>query len=405
MASITLPKDILKTALHSENTQQMTSHLNQWQQSHVSSALNQVRVCVEENKSLTELFHQLLDLFGKSIRAYAAEQKFDVAKWYGAKRNEVGVGRVDCTNLHQHGFFEKLMLTAWWCEMRTMNRDEKRFDDIKKEVEDECEGRKSRFDIDIITPKCIQRQKWDIIPSHEELCQTVGSTPQGMPKKASEGEKLKFLAGNKTFMKTLKEKHPELYKRDKMSHALLQLAAEFPSTLMYAASVDGGMVPIKNPANEKSVFIQGTSRLEVNGQLYALSTYLTWLYQDHKNDPLINMVPYSKILIIHQDPFLIEPMLKDIAHVFEQAIRMEKDKIGTDLKGKIGLFLYTFSHAMPFIKGTPEIAALFESIIYAYHDQKHAGNPTIYLSALSSMCFSDFIRTYTLTQEKTLVPK
>lgn len=70
----------------------------------------------------------------------------------------------------------------------------------------------------------------------------------------------------------------------------------------------------------KSDWVYITLRSEIDGKMYALSHYITWMYRDFREDPVEHMTERSGIAILHQDEFLIEPTLKDIAKLFEKAI-------------------------------------------------------------------------------------
>ena len=151
-------------------------------------------------------------------------------------------------------------------------------------------------------------------------------------------------------MQELKKTSFKDYKCLKISVLILRIRNDFPNEL-------------------KSDWVFVTTRCEVDGKMYGLSQLCTWIYRDYKIDPIDNMTERSVISHIYQDPFLVEPMLDDIAKIFKWAIEWDGENIG-DLKNRVALFRYEFAHTMPDERGSAAEAEWFERPIYLYHGYK-----------------------------------
>lgn len=107
------------------------------------------------------------------------------------------------------------------------------------------------------------------------------------------------------------------------------------------------------------------------------------------------MVQCSTMLLIHQDPFLVEETLPEIAKFFADAVLWDGKEIA-DLKEKIAKFRYLFAHTTPFSRGSASIAEWFEQILYQFHgfEVDYNNEVMIDLEAFSSPLWSDFIAKY-----------
>ncbi len=125
-----------------------------------------------------------------------------------------------------------------------------------------------------------------------------------------------------------------------------------------------------------------------------LSEYLTWADRDFVTDPVDQMTGRSIVAILHQDLFMTETMLDDIAKIFKNIIEWNGKKL-KDLKDQIALFRYEHSHAMPFKRGSSAVAEWFERALYGAHGMKVAYNPdkSVDLEALTSS-LKEFVDNY-----------
>src|SRR5262249_5593987 len=113
-----------------------------------------------------------------------------------------------------------------------------------------------------------------------------------------------------------------------------------------------------------------------------------------REDPVEHMTGRSIVAILHQDPFLIEFMLNDIAKIFKRIIEWNSADIKT-LKEDIALFQYEFAHDMTFTRGSAAISEYFEMAFYEYHGFKLSYNDEkmVNLEALTSS-LKEFVQNY-----------
>lgn len=116
-------------------------------------------------------------------------------------------------------------------------------------------------------------------------------------------------------------------------------------------------------------WIVGTLHGEIDGKRVPLSQYLTWFKRDNGPDPIEAATGpdgYSIFTILHQDPFLTESMIDDMAKVFEQALKCKSEDVET-IKNNVKLIQHELAHNMPFHRGTAAISESLEMAIYDSH--------------------------------------
>jgi hypothetical protein len=147
--------------------------------------------------------------------------------------------------------------------------------------------------------------------------------------------------------------------------------------------------------NLKSFNVVATSRIKVNGKSYAASQYITWLYRDFQTDPLTRMKECSKVVIMHQDKFLVEETLKEISKIFAKIVLWDK-KDPQELKETMAIFRRYFAHAMPKERGSAAEAEWYERMLYLSHDYLVTYNNKVMidLEALTSTLDSNFVADY-----------
>jgi hypothetical protein len=133
----------------------------------------------------------------------------------------------------------------------------------------------------------------------------------------------------------------------------------------------------------------GTLSYRRNGALVLLSQYLG---------------SYSKglwkdLLLIHHPFFSIQETLYWIEELFIECIQWDPSKQGIeDLKKKIAMFSYLFSHCMPFGRGSAAIREWLEMGIFRFHGHKvvDSNMSAIDMEAFTSFQLEDFLTHYGL---------
>jgi hypothetical protein len=133
----------------------------------------------------------------------------------------------------------------------------------------------------------------------------------------------------------------------------------------------------------------------VQGKLYAVTQYLTWLYRDFVTHPVDRMLECSTVMVLHQDNFLIDDTLKEIALIFAKAVLANQEN-QSDLEQNTGLLRHYFANNMPCERGSASIGEMFEGSIYGARDLEVHYNPKkqIDLEALTSPLLSLFMENY-----------
>lgn len=110
-------------------------------------------------------------------------------------------------------------------------------------------------------------------------------------------------------------------------------------------------------------------------------------------DP-IDKIAFSKVAILHQNRYLIEPVLQKISKIFKKALEWSPPSPLNHLKSYVGLIRYLFSHAMPFDRGSAGIGEWLEIMIYRFHgfSCKHNNEAKGDLEALVAPFLSTFLK-------------
>jgi len=98
-----------------------------------------------------------------------------------------------------------------------------------------------------------------------------------------------------------------------------------------------------------------TVRLEINGQLFALTQYVMLEGSKGSTTPIF----------MHQDALLLQQTLLGIASIFETCALLERDKTEwSTLRDHVGFYVFLYGHAMPFLRGTSSTGDVIERILY-----------------------------------------
>ena len=318
----------------------------------VSSVVERLHAAVESKQNLDALFHELLDFLGASRHAIAVAHRTENAEHHGRRRNlnpsSSGIMYTSLSDIYtDHNTY---MLPVIQSYLRDMPHTLKSFQSTEKKIDTgTCLGRKTSFEITIFSQE--NQDKWNIEYSraeYERLCRVSSVTP--LDSSHSLQECIQHLMTQEV-LGEIKKTSIEDYKKLKFKYVLQDLVchARFPG--------------------KKSDWVLMTARCEINGKMYALSQYLTWMYRTLKDDPVQYMTtrPDPTIMtMIHQDVFLNPDTLQEIARLFQEAIQWHGDDI-QELMNTIGLINYLFAHAMPFERGSAAICEWLEMSIYRYH--------------------------------------
>jgi hypothetical protein len=342
----------------------------------VRETAEKFRKAVQEKEDLQQIFHQTLTTLGEIRNNIASEHKTKNGHVYGVRRDRDGFpGICGMTPLSfPYDEYNRKLLPVLQKYLRGMDHTCREFQQKELSIQGKpCLGRASSIGLSILTSE--DAEKWMLSVTFEEctrLCRLCSITP---PEDPSQTEIIfTSMIKNREAMSTLKQNSIEDYKRLKVCLAIYDIKKRYEW--------------------RKSDWVLVTERSEVGGKMYALSQYLTWMYRDYVEDPVEHMTDRSIVSIIHQDPFLIDPMLNDIARIFKEALEWNKANV-TLLKNQMALLQYELAHAMPFIRGSAAISEWLEMALYRFHGFTLSYNPDkmVNLEALTSP-LEEFVRNY-----------
>ncbi len=310
-----------------------------------------IRKSVSEKNDLQELFHHLIKKTANMSQQMASGLGINPAEFVrkdeDVKKNIIGFTYYNNNNNTQ-------ILEFLSSQMEQLSHDNMNFTEKRREVSDICSGISSAFEIEVLEPSDIRQLGWDQEPSFVE---ENDATVRAMFSLNQRGEQLT----DKSIYREIKQKYPSFYKRKKMAMYLDFLNTQTPEPIGKGKNEEY----IGNFSDEQALYILGTARLQVNGKRYATSQYLTRMYRQQSEDPVDRLKKYSTVLILDQDVFLVDDMMKDIAKLFKRAIEWTSDV--KELKNRVGLLCYKFYHAQPYKLRNDFIVNALEGAIYRYH--------------------------------------
>lgn len=291
------------------------------------AAVARIKQAVEKKRDLIEVFYEELEVYGRIRNEIAVDQKDENARFFGIRCDSTAsYDVINMTELNgQYCSYHNILMPIISKNLSTMDHSLREFKEKELKIAyAPVMNRKSSMEISII----------DDVVKQLSLLTT---------------EEMEFYNGNKNIedLRKLKKTSPEKYKELKLKIAIVHMRSQYPTV-------------------KKSDWVLITRRLEVDGKMYALSQYLTWMFRDFKIDPIVRMEMESVIGIIHQDVFLIETMLKDTANLFKNFILLDS-RDSHELKKQIVLFVYEFANAMPFKRGSAAIGEWLQIILLCYH--------------------------------------
>ena len=336
------------------------------------------------DKEIGALFLYILRDMGERRHAIATLHGHSKAHLFGLRRDSER-----CESLYiltplddQYLPYGNRLMAKFRREVGEISHDFTHFYETSRRIESVTMGRRSVFSWEIFSGQKVTELEWNTMI-------TSGPIRQGEP------------INKETSFETIrewKEKNPKMYQRDKMHVQLRMLNVSYPSI---GTPLSPGMPRregYRAPSEiyRKSEYLLGTSRFEVNGKLYALSQYLTWMYRTYDEDPVARMEKYSRIHVIHQDPFLLRDMLNEIAILFTACLRWTAADGIDSLKDRVALWGYLFSHSMPFARGSAAIRDWLETALYRSlgYDCTYHKDYARDWDALTSLSFEESLESY-----------
>lgn len=344
----------------------------------IGKCCEDIQAARESGQDLGTLFFSILDIMAKERQQIALDHGTEDAPYFGRSRlhstsdvNVTGLGQRGDVGARYKPYNDTMMANIQQILSGAIplrgDPETKQF-----QIKDQFEGRRSSFEIELLTPKELRERQWDR-EVHSELLSTFAKLQLRRNPAYQRIDAENFLSSSQdlqlaeefhTDQKKLKKHRPDIYVQKKMNYVLEALVKTFPSPKKIFHS-DGTFDHLDgDPAYLKNIFVLCKVRIEIDGKMYALSEYITWTYQNFAQDP-VDRLSGSSITIIHQDRYLIEATLKEVSMIFKRCL--EWDCTSGDVKDlikQVGLIRYLFAHTMPYMRGSAAISESLEEVIY-----------------------------------------
>ncbi|WP_068468993.1 hypothetical protein [Candidatus Protochlamydia phocaeensis] len=362
---------------------------------------------VEEKGDLKQFFHQALSSFAQTRHELAISHGTEEGHYFGRRRWDV-LGDVSHTAISgRYGAFNS-KITQFLSELLKNHIPLKgRLQKNTFKTETSCLERKCSFEVEILDAQDLAERELDrLIPSYIEKVQgdpNIKDLPEIEQADVDDKnypptlKEQKIIDAFKQNFKYVKQKHAAFYIHGKFAYILREISNSFP----YSQKIltPEGVQIKKNADYLKSLFLFGKVRLEMNGKMYALSEYVTWSHQDLRTDP-VERIKRSVVVIMHQDQFLIDETLEEIARIFEKA--MQWDSSTGDKQAfiqQVALIRYLFAHCMPYQRGSAAIGEWLEKLIYQAKGFacEHSSHTLGDMEALAAPLLPDFLKVYETT--------
>lgn len=319
----------------------------------VASVTDRLHSAVRDGLDLTLVFRDTLSFLGEQRHALARKHRTKQAELHGISRDTIDSDWAPVMITGLYGVYQEYndrLLPEIQHHLRSMRHGLKSFDQKELKIRGETHlGRRSSMEINIFSME--QRDQWQLEmtrANYERICRLCSVTPKNSDVEI--GKAFNELMHDRTAMRTLKYTSIEDYKKIKFCHVMYHI---YHRESLFKDQ-------------RKSDWVMVTVRHEMHGKMYASSQYLTWMYRNYTNDPVDMMTGRSAVFLVHQDVFLIEDTLQDIAELFKKAIEWNGEDQQT-LIDLVALINYEFAHAMPFKRGSAAVGEWLEMAIYRYH--------------------------------------
>ncbi|MBA3238922.1 MAG: hypothetical protein H0T62_11335 [Parachlamydiaceae bacterium] len=280
-------------------------------------------------------------------------------------------------------------------------------------IDDVCDGRITSLNIEVMDNTYLHEQNYNreesYIPDFEEETRN---------KKDKDWSEDKILEYRTKYLK-FKLESPEKYQKRRITQGLARLQSECPSPEYFGLKPNmvRQIVPKKEAdiilGNMKSLYVHVVLETEIDREMHILTEYFTWMFEDsewihNKTDshhPIKRMKESSEVLLVHQDEFLIEKTLNEIAKIFEKVVTWNSMTYTEfNLKDSMAHLCFLSAHNMRDFRGSAAETEWLEHSIYRSHGFKIAVKEKriIDLDAFANPIFSNFKEKY--HQVTTLIP-
>ncbi|MEI8365721.1 MAG: hypothetical protein WCF65_04800 [Parachlamydiaceae bacterium] len=295
---------------------------------------------VDSGQGVAEIFVELLESFQAIRHDIAVEHQTERADLFGKPRVQASdQGYFINTGLYsQYDEYNRVFMEQFSQAISGMCLDKVVVDEKKKSIPENTRGHPLRFDVEF----------FDLMSLVNDANDPLENKEKDLQKDLGTKKSLNEIVYDYELLIKIKKQSPEIYQR---------LIRDSIRNKIYKTVIKG--------SKEYRHFALGTLRAEVSGKMYALSKYMTWLDVVDGVDPVKKMMTSSKVFVIHQDVFLIEETLKEVAKLFAHAMAWnpEVDTV-EELKDRGAYFRFMFAQCTPSCRGDGAIGDWLELMLY-----------------------------------------
>lgn len=316
----------------------------------VEEGVERVTKAHKGEESLKQLYLSLFHEFRGQRQQIAQDHGTPKAEFFGRMRNHPKVPTLYHTILDheyaEYGMKIKVILKGFLDQMRGTSKRTFEF------PTDPNFPRYSCIEVEVLEQKDLMERGWLSPPTLEEI---------NLPD--LEYNALGQLS-HESLARVKKERKP-MYQRLGMFQKFVLLQSEFPSPKVVGQNEHGVVFDYpEREKNLKSLFVRAVVKQEVEGKVYHVYEYLTWMYRDHRTDPHERMVRDSTPILFHLDGLNIDdPAMGDLASLFAKAV-LSDEKL---LKYKVCEYRKFQAFVMPICRGNASTTEWYEQLLFKIH--------------------------------------
>lgn len=335
----------------------------------VSTLIERFRGAKDRRDDLIELFKTTLRFLCEERNRIARQQNTPKAQDFGVLRSEPGTFNGPSTETALMGAYKDYNPRALARLAPVLQKLLPTPNGFKRKnvefSEPKCEGRKSLLVLSVHNASNVG--EWYF--SGKDLEELSRRCEIPYPKdEASQNA----LFTNKEIAKKISDKAPDIFR-----NMILTMGTKFSLQIN------------QNPKGVE--FVCAAHRLEVGGKMLTLSQFIICSSTGMKS--LKEMTERHFVVVQHQDPFLHEEMIEDMAKIFAQIIQWNKKSM-KELQTWQALLRYEFS-AMLCKRGSASIAEYFERGLYGVNGFSVAYRQDVVIDLEAyTLSFSDFVQKY-----------
>ncbi len=330
---------------------------------------------IDSQKDLNALFHTTLSFLGSERQRIAQEHVTENKEEFGVRRDQHVNHYFQTILASPYENYNKKLLALFKDDLRALRRTKREFEQIELRIDKGMHLEKPcHIEYNLLTFE--NQKKWVLLPNFEGVSHLCASAGVASPKSESETQDaMSQLFSDKAAIQKLMQEAPTDY----LNFLVTQMTLDLRKTY---------------PGERKTDWICASMRIEIEGTLYTLSQYVTWLCRDFIHDPIHTMAERSVVVILHHDRNRIESTLNIAAKLFKEALEWDQKEL-PQLKERVVLLTYVLNHATPFMRGSAAVSEWFEKSIYKCFGMDLTYNPEkcLNLEALTTP-FPEFARNY-----------